>query len=1187
MKLFVTLIFTCLCVVSGAYPYHDHQFYVQNTGQFNGISGEDLNIFPQLWEDLNGHNVHISIFGTECNGSTPALKDRLNTGCLTFQNSNCFEPGSDPIGTAFTSVIVGNKNSGCTTGIAYQATATCFKVARDFKDEPSDATLIKALRLKSNSHIVSIPITPQCPENRIPVDEYNLAFDAQYSYQLLRSRNGLGLVPVFSPGECRGKYFDPNYRKFTQNRIAINVAASTNRGDRAYYSPKSSNLLFNVPSTETSIESVSFNNVNPVYSEGNDGKCYPSVVNKMTAANAIATGGLALIMQAKPYLTWRTLQLCIALSSTVNDANHSSWIRNAAGVYYSTIYGFGRLNVRKAIEIATLVKSIPQEQVAYSTIRYQDPTIPSCRETPLISTHRVKDNIRYIESVAIEIETTHANIGDLMIEIESPSGTRAAISSVQETDLHDDGIHNYFFTCRQFLGEDAKGKWNVYISAGGCIPTGRVSKVALTIYGMKKFDIEKIKVPKPGKDDEDDKDKDDKDIQKEKDKCFKEFEKLHEEEEKRKKDDERMREEAEAKCRLEEIERRAISEKCKEQEKYLKDNDCPGPSCKIKPFIPKPDDPCIQLKAPLNCSEIFEKPPPPPPPLEPSQECAIYFDEYMELIHPHGDEDEGKKPERGDEDEESEKDDGPYKPGRKDEFDEPGPYQPRNSQKDKPTNKTKPVEPGKNETMLNESGNNETTTGNNETVPEGPGNNETATQGPGNNETKINEPGNNETATQGSDKNETKLNDPETEERPISILPRPDLPMKEEEPVVVKPPEKEKEPDEREPIFKIPPIIGEPIRQPDVDTSNPQSDRFMRLAKRRKVKEVSSLESILSQPVSPSKYKQYPQSPSSILYMHGGSPPEGSTLDPTQEIIWDIFTYDAKDYTPCSFFYTIGDPDAPGSPSFNSVQFPNISSFRGFKFLPPHNLPEGTNVTFILNMFVSPTEIKSARRGPYKIGKLMKSVKQNEVISRNEDITWPYVINDSQPTDNAFITIADYDTKKVVQQSLIANTGYVTFRIPVNSSVKRGILSVQPLASSATLDPCDSTLMTFLVPDESGNIERQAIKFNSSKCSKISGLEYVNCTASFPMTVPFTPTPSKNIAPPAATSKISETPALVESNKQEKVITTLASIGSVFIVLVIVGTVITILKVKQNKLKEDMEYKSQEGDQPDLDIITL
>ena len=470
-------------------PKYHKQFYTINTGQNYGVEGEDINLL-NTWEDrINGNGISIELYSTPCNGSVPSLRGRVLSECSGIQNSKpekCNFVDSDDTGTSLASIIAANYNSDCGLGIAYGSSLYCNPLIKNKNEQPTKEQLKTALSEDQMINIKSFPFSGQSQQGSVVVNNFDPAEEEEISRFFYFGRGGLGGIAVFTP-QTEGVGIDPNFNYITQTRFPINVAASTFRGNRAFYSASSSNYLINVPSTDSSLFYGSDLLTSPIYSTGDSGKC-GFHQDRLAAANAIATGGIALILQRNKFISLRALQLVLELSATVNDANDTSWITNAAGFMYSNIYGFGRLNVDRALEIVEEVATrLPMEILDFSSVSLKEPVIPSCRQSPLIITHTIPERINFIESVTVQIETTHNNLGDLHIELESPSGTKVIIIDFAATQNVPSDPHVFTFNCRQFLGEKAGGDWKLMIGANGCIATGRLIRTSINVYGMKNF----------------------------------------------------------------------------------------------------------------------------------------------------------------------------------------------------------------------------------------------------------------------------------------------------------------------------------------------------------------------------------------------------------------------------------------------------------------------------------------------------------------------------------------------------------------------------------------------------------------------------------------------------------------------------------------------------------------------------
>jgi len=62
-----------------------------------------------------------------------------------------------------------------------------------------------------------------------------------------------------------------------------------------------------------------------------------------------AAGAIALLLSARPDLTWRDVQAIIAESSIQINPDDQDWTHNGGGYYHSHKYGFGLLSVEEMV----------------------------------------------------------------------------------------------------------------------------------------------------------------------------------------------------------------------------------------------------------------------------------------------------------------------------------------------------------------------------------------------------------------------------------------------------------------------------------------------------------------------------------------------------------------------------------------------------------------------------------------------------------------------------------------------------------------------------------------------------------------------------------------------------------------------------------------------------------------------
>ncbi|WGL61247.1 S8 family serine peptidase [Pigmentibacter sp. JX0631] len=215
---------------------------------------------------------------------------------------------------------------------------------------------------------------------------------------------------------------------------------------------------------------------------------YTNTMNGTSSATPVTSGSLALILEANPNLTWRDVKYIMAKTATKVDKDfvgvkvklanqdeyqvEDGWTTNAAGFHFSNWYGFGRINVAEAVKLAKYYNvnlgnyvelpwhpargfatsiSVP---VGAKGIVYNIPTVS-------------KPNNMKIESVRAEVSIDSDYIGDVGIELTSPSGTKSIIWHVGNAFAGNGNLVKMPIQSNAFYGENSSGNWSVKIINAG------------------------------------------------------------------------------------------------------------------------------------------------------------------------------------------------------------------------------------------------------------------------------------------------------------------------------------------------------------------------------------------------------------------------------------------------------------------------------------------------------------------------------------------------------------------------------------------------------------------------------------------------------------------------------------------------------------------------------------------------
>jgi subtilisin-like proprotein convertase family protein len=212
----------------------------------------------------------------------------------------------------------------------------------------------------------------------------------------------------------------------------------------------------------------------------------------------------ALMLQANPLLGWRDVQDIMALTArhvgtAINNGksgyevdtwafNHATNV-NGGGMHFSNDYGYGLVDAAAAVRLAQSWNLVhggagtSATEIAASA-SYASATaldVGHGRTTTLsfnIGTHES------VESMVLDLNNlkfNHSN--DLTVTLTSPTGTVSQLLTNNGGTSASAITAGWELMSREFLGEDAYGKWTVSITSSSATDVGSLSSAKLTAYG--------------------------------------------------------------------------------------------------------------------------------------------------------------------------------------------------------------------------------------------------------------------------------------------------------------------------------------------------------------------------------------------------------------------------------------------------------------------------------------------------------------------------------------------------------------------------------------------------------------------------------------------------------------------------------------------------------------------------------
>ena len=458
-------------------PLFPDQWHLQNTGQGGGLPGADVNVMPAWAGGLTGKGIQIAIVDDGLEIRHEDLVANTNNTLHHDWIGNDNDPTGGSHGTSVAGIAAadGNNDRGI-VGAAPDADLIGLRLL-GANSETNEASALNyhpdIVDLSSNSW--GPADTGEQLAGPGPLTEAAITDGA------IHGRGGKGIIYCWSGGNG-GDNDNSNYDGYANLRYTIAVAASTNRGKRAYYSEKGANILVNTPSSGgtlgiTTTDRTGFNG----YDFGN----YTDKFGGTSASSPLACGLIALLLEANPNLGWRDVQFILATTAYQNDREDSDWMINGAGYPINHKYGFGRIDIAAAVETAKKWIPLDKEITTGGEASPISP-IPDNNPNGIESSIEITQDFQ-VESVEVIFNADdHPFWGDLDVRLTAPSGTVSILAEQHDSgELHSAHYSNWRFTSIRHLGESSKGIWTLTVRDLAPGNTGTFQSWKLNIYGSK------------------------------------------------------------------------------------------------------------------------------------------------------------------------------------------------------------------------------------------------------------------------------------------------------------------------------------------------------------------------------------------------------------------------------------------------------------------------------------------------------------------------------------------------------------------------------------------------------------------------------------------------------------------------------------------------------------------------------
>ncbi|KAJ6230306.1 neuroendocrine convertase 1 [Anaeramoeba flamelloides] len=466
-------------------PLYAEQFHLENTGQFDGVKGVDINVKP-VWEEENfGDGIKVVIVDDSL------LKDHADIQ-PNFQSEGSWDyclKVSDPSGessnyhgTACAGLASGAANNGlCGIGVAPKSKIVGRRLIcsgatnADYAEAMSDESQTR-IDISSNSWGPKGCDSEYCTFYDYSTTVYDAIIDGT-----INGRDGKGIVYVFAAGNEGQWGGDVNQYDYAKILQVISVASVDNTGSHPKYSNRGTSILV------SSVSSGDLAKIRTIGSASNE-ECLSSFTGT-SAATPMVAGVVALLLSKYPDLSFWDVQALLIESATVIDYDlydTDGWITNGADYKYHTHYGFGLVDAGSLLTMAKDWQNL-EDFGSYdsNTISVNLP-IPDDDEEGISSTFEVSEDnsLTLIGGVIIHLTVKHERIGDIQVQLTSPEGTTAQVIE-KTTNFEQTSFSNYYLSVKSFYSEKSKGTWKITIIDDYELDKGNFTNWSISFYGIK------------------------------------------------------------------------------------------------------------------------------------------------------------------------------------------------------------------------------------------------------------------------------------------------------------------------------------------------------------------------------------------------------------------------------------------------------------------------------------------------------------------------------------------------------------------------------------------------------------------------------------------------------------------------------------------------------------------------------
>lgn len=471
------------------------QWHLVNPVASGGNIPIDVGGITNVWNNYRGKGIMISIVDSGVDYRHPDLAPHYDTQLdydYVRNNDDADPKGGSAHGTSVAgcSAAVGDNNLGV-VGVAYEASLTGIRLITG--DPVPDDAMADALFHSNTVVHVSNNSWGKADSFGLVYVGGNLLKQA-LKRGAIEGRGGKGTIYMFAAGNSALEGSDANYGN-SNSKDVISVGAISYIGDRCSYSEPGACVAISAPSgdqfrTDLSLRGILTTDIrgtegsNPGSFPGDDVSDldYTRQFNGTSAATPIASGVVALVLQANPNLTYRDLKEVLMRTAKVVQPSDSDWVTNSSGLHHNHQFGAGLINAEGAVQAAQSWRLLgPEVELAFSEPAVPRQVLDNDPQGAVFEFNVTNANIR-VEHMTVTLSAAHDSWGDLEVTLISPKRVRSRLAEVHNG-RPGYAYRNWTFSSVRHWGESAQGVWRVVVSDRRPGTRGSVTALSMNLYG--------------------------------------------------------------------------------------------------------------------------------------------------------------------------------------------------------------------------------------------------------------------------------------------------------------------------------------------------------------------------------------------------------------------------------------------------------------------------------------------------------------------------------------------------------------------------------------------------------------------------------------------------------------------------------------------------------------------------------